>query len=867
MKFLFFFTFFLFSFLIGNGQVPATPPGVQVPVPPQGPGNIPNPNAPLDVLKLRDADANMILDMIQRITGRYILRPQNLPQVKINFDSMSVLTISETLMALESLLAMNGLGLTEIDSLFYKAVPAGGMSAHVPIWLDVPPSSLPPSQAIYMKMFHLQYVPAEKMREILNPFATPNVSSLITFTHSNSLLVTDSLLNLQRFEKIILQTDEVVEDSQFVMFWYTTKRLSAESIAKIFDDQWEQVWKDKFFSKPHLIQAAKINLSNPTLKRTTSSRSSAQSISGGDSNSSAGGGLEETNVASSAGGMADLPVNKLGVTCHESDRKRIIDIITDIDLDPDNQKAFTTFWHNTKRFTAEQISELFTSQWTTIWKNEFFMLPAFITTSNGDQLGVVCRTEDEVRLKEVLKEFEVDPSFKVSSKLIQLYHASADEVFDTLKKLLSKMTTSSKSELSEAFSDDENSSVVLEKYFNPETQRVSSYSNLTFSTLAYMVLDSRSNGIFVFGIDRDLTLFESIINELDTPLPMARIDTIFVMVDLTQANQRGIDALFQDLDWRNDESIIPGTTFTNDNGTPNDFTDDFQDKTPDTKVGAKTLTGGLKLPLLNSGLEFELQNWKIQQIRWNQIFALSSNREDVRIFSTPSITVSHGQKGKSGGTGKSYIEINDERRVGLPGVTSPNGQTTQPNLDSIKAKTRLEVNNPRIRKTIRDEDGNIVELGTVFMSITVTAEKFDQSTANTYEGQNLPTTKGRTAVTDIAIRDGQIMALGGFQEVSMDEKVSKYNFLSDIPYLGKKLFTPTQKRYTPTELMIFIRPTIIDPENPLDDLSTFNAGRIDSMMRNDYTPVFRSPSGKIFGTPDKKITHSEQDRKSNQPSL
>jgi len=43
----------------------------------------------LERLRLRDQDANMILDMIQMITGRYILRPQNLPQVKITFDRAS----------------------------------------------------------------------------------------------------------------------------------------------------------------------------------------------------------------------------------------------------------------------------------------------------------------------------------------------------------------------------------------------------------------------------------------------------------------------------------------------------------------------------------------------------------------------------------------------------------------------------------------------------------------------------------------------------------------------------------------------------------------------------------------------------------
>ena len=88
------------------------------------------------VLKIRDQDTNMILDMIQLITNRYILRPQNLPAVKITFDSMAVLTKRETLLAVESLLAMNGVAITKIDDKFYKAVPAQGANVHVPISIE-----------------------------------------------------------------------------------------------------------------------------------------------------------------------------------------------------------------------------------------------------------------------------------------------------------------------------------------------------------------------------------------------------------------------------------------------------------------------------------------------------------------------------------------------------------------------------------------------------------------------------------------------------------------------------------------------------------------------------------------------------------
>ena len=46
-----------------------------------------------------------------------------------------------------------------------------------------------------------------------------------------------------------------------------------------------------------------------------------------------------------------------------------------------------------------------------------------------------------------------------------------------------------------------------------------------------------------------------------------------------------------------------------------------------------------------------------------------------------------------------------------------------------------------------DKDSNDSK-GTIFMSIEVSAEKFDETTANVYEGQSLPG-KTRSASTDV----------------------------------------------------------------------------------------------------------------------
>ena len=630
--------------------------------------NIEGLDEPLERVRLRDQDTNLILDMIQTITGRYILRPQNLPQVKINFDSMSVLTRRETLLALESLLAMNGIGITKIDSQFFKAVPASGMNVHVPIWLDVPAVSLPASQRIYVKFFKLDYMPVDKMREILNPFATPNVSSLPTFSYKT---------------------------------------------------------------------------------------------------------LGDT----------------LSFTCHKFDRDRLLELI---------------------------------------------------------------------------EKFDLPSGIKFKSKLVPLYHADATEVSTMLDGF-------TKSQVVETNNNNRKPSTSQPPKEPSKSEKIPSVSkgkdiDTLFSKFASTSPDARSNGIFITGTEEDVRKLEEMIRVLDTPLPMAKIDTIFVMVDLSQANQRGIDALFQDLEWKNDaETRTETITAVDNNGAPIAGSE----QTVTYETGAKTLKGGLKVPLLNSSLEFDLENWKIKNIKWNQIFSLASQRDDVRIFSTPSLTVSHGGRGagEDRGSSDSKIVITDTRTVGLPSVNYGDNQRSDSGLKDRTARTELHIANPRIRKTVRDSRGNIIERGTVFVSVTVTAEKFDTTNVNTYEGQSLPSIRGRTAQTDLAIRDGHIMVLGGFREIQMDSTSSKYNLLSDIPYFGEKLFSPSQTKSTPSELMIFIRPSIIDPENPSDDRTFQNTNTIDDLMNPKYTPMFIAPSGKILGVPDQDNMVSAQDKPSVKPSF
>lgn len=688
---------------------------------------------PMERLKLRDQDTNMILDMLQLITGRYILRPQNLPAVKITFDSMEVLTKRETLSALESLLAMNGIGITKIDSKFFKAVPATNMNVHVPIWLDGPASSLKPSQRIYFKMFHLQYAPAIEVREQLNPFSTPNVGSLLVFEKANSILVTDSLLNLQRMEKILLTLDRPInkEDLGTDFFVWETKHAGARELES---------------------------------KLKTMIDGSLKSFLGGT---------------------------------------------TQVDSDDRTGKLF-----------------------------------------------IVMRKENIETLKFILETFDAPVKMKTTSKLFKLQHAESKEIQAILDEVI-KNQQRIKQQLQGRNATPRPTSSAAK---NPTPTSAASNSNSDsgggdgaheFSDFITISSDERSNAILVYGTKADIEEIGRMIESLDQPLPLARIDTIFVMVDLTEQNQRGIDALFSGLEWskfargpRSDnlfgEPVTQTTQVatTDANGQPTGNTESIQ-----SAVSQNTLQGVLGVPLLNTSVPFQIEDWELTGLRWDQIFALSSERNDVRIFSTPSLMVSHNAP-------EVHIKIEDERNIIVPtyygNVNTTQGSNTG-QRDQITARTELQIKKPKIGLPQFDENGSLVSRGSIFMEVEVKAEKFDETKSNTFQDQSLPAKKIREAKSLITIKDGEIIVLGGLQEVQVDSTESKYNLLSDIPYFGEKFFRPKTVKYTPTELMIFLRPTIMKPG--FDD-TDINTRTIDERIDPKYAPKFRSPSGRILGMPD-----------------
>lgn len=196
---------------------PATEP--TIPVEPR----VENPEEMVGLIVLRDETALQVLDMLEKMTDKIILRRQDIAAVKINFNSRGPLTKGEAVLALESLLSLNAIMLTDMGGRFMKAVPATNVNSHVPEMIVGSTLDLPPSQQIYAKLFKFKYLQAEATSgTTVTPLLSQN-SSVVIFQKSNAMLVSDALINLQRIERLVNEMDQpqdVREEIRFIKLNY-----------------------------------------------------------------------------------------------------------------------------------------------------------------------------------------------------------------------------------------------------------------------------------------------------------------------------------------------------------------------------------------------------------------------------------------------------------------------------------------------------------------------------------------------------------------------------------------------------------------------------------------------------------------------
>lgn len=313
--------------------------------------------------------------------------------------------------------------------------------------------------------------------------------------------------------------------------------------------------------------------------------------------------------------------------------------------------------------------------------------------------------------------------------------------------------------------------------------------NGQFSQFVTVAADERSNSIIVSGEKTDMVLMRDLVEKLDLPLPQVRIQVIVAEVTLSDTDISGISAL--GLTVATDSTR--GTHITNWAG------------------GGSGSTGGTSI----AGWDFT--NGVVNPLAFNAAMNATSagSKNVVHVLEAPNIMTAHNKPADVTVGEQVPVITGGQTTLATTGTTPIASETTSYQNVAIDLNvTPLIGDNGDIQLTIDQKVDDIVSYTTI-------------------NGSPQPNIGHREAKSFVTVKDGQMMVLGGMQRTSKSAVHNKIGFLYEIPILSQLLGGHTDDLER-TELLFFIRPTIVTPEQGTDD----TVKRINEMSNRDQINGF-----------------------------
>jgi len=440
----------------------------------------------VDRLNLRGMELTNALALLEQLTGRSVIRPEALPTPKITFDSRGPLTREEAIVALESLLSINGIGLSPLGELFIKVVPINSIRTEAPELVLDTISDRPASGQVVSKLFRLQYLDSQTFQNQIQPFLSPGFSSIIPFQNSNAVIVTDTVSNLQRLEYVVSQVDKPSRLNIETRF-YTLQFAQASEVSQQIQSLIENA-RNRFADENRPGGAGGGGQPQP---RGENGRPAGQAGGGGDSAIPMQI-LFGTNTAIAH----DERTNQLIIMTDPSNMDFFDEIIAKLDIKADPTTRIDVF--SLRYADAPEVASLLSQ-----------FVAGRTGASSRDRARQRGRGDTVTRRRGPFDDsIPTAPVGTPPQGRDTAQDPRADAIEDTLEERDSQ-----------------------------------------FSSFMTIVADERSNAIIVSGTRGDLQLIEAIVDRIDVLLAQVRIEVIIAEINLTKGVSRGsevIGGIFED---------------------------------------------------------------------------------------------------------------------------------------------------------------------------------------------------------------------------------------------------------------------------------------------------------------------------------
>lgn len=378
--------------------------------------------------------------------------------------------------------------------------------------------------------------------------------------------------------------------------------------------------------------------------------------------------------------------------------------------------------------------------------------------SRTNKLIVVAPKSALPIVEELVKELDVESEPVLKSEVVYVRHSESTKIAEILKQIISGQK-SSKDKNSKPDSLKNIQSVQAAKTketpSKQQAQEDANSSGVEFSEHIQIVADERSNAVVIYGTMLDIKQIKAIIEKLDIVLLQVKIDVIISEVSLTDSQVSGLSSF--------------GISYGADGFSGNTQT--------------YTLTDASNPAFSISATEKS----------FSAIFDVARQNQNVKILSSPTIVTTHNKDG----------EVNISQSV--PVITS-----SASDMSSITTtRSSVSYQDIGIKLLVKPLVGKD---GAIQLDIDQSVDSISGYT--TIDNNQQPLISKRRAKSFVSVRSNEVVVMAGLQQVDTTELEAGVWLLSDIPLIGE-LFKPAKQEAKRRELIIFIRPTLI--ENSIND--------------------------------------------------
>ena len=168
----------------------------------------PNGDEMIPSFKISGLPIDGVLAALEFHTGRSILRPAALPTAEYTLVIDRPIPRSELILAIETLLALNQIGVAPLGERFLKVIALAQAKTEAPEMIAGSAFDQPASGKIATKVFQFDFLRVNEFMPQLQGLLTPGVGGgVVILDKTNAALVTDSVSNLQRIENLIKALD------------------------------------------------------------------------------------------------------------------------------------------------------------------------------------------------------------------------------------------------------------------------------------------------------------------------------------------------------------------------------------------------------------------------------------------------------------------------------------------------------------------------------------------------------------------------------------------------------------------------------------------------------------------------------------